>query len=828
MEGASIPSPTEIATWKADRKERKRHRLEWIESLHLCPPGTNWRTVEQANRRALSLERFARCDRGERTNIWTELGSVNLAGRTHAAFPSSDGELLYVGSNLGGVWRATIDGDGWTALADGLGLGSYQLLVAPPGAGPGEPEVILTLASSTIHASIDEGSTWVVPEGLPETIYGAIRVVHDAAQPRTVYFLCKGRQWNGHAYEYGHIVSRSTDGGQSFTSRYIFPNSPADMWIDRTAGGSLYVMSSNTIYVSADEALTFDPVGSLPCGWPNDVLLTGSEAGAPAFYAALKQGSDWKLYRSIDGGVNWVWRYDINDFWETLVASITNPDLIFFAGVECYRSTDGGGTFNKINEWWEYYGDPENRLHADLPGMDIHIVGGQEAVYFNTDGGTYVSYDGGQTVQNLSLWGLAISQYYSTFTSQTDPYLIAGGSQDQGYQQSLLGGESSQQSSPDGRNGYLPFEQLISGDYGHLTSTIRDHNLLYSVYPGFVLLQINESAPQYLCQLDFPPCAHSWMPFILADPLDSEIFYFCGDHLWRYERSGWSYYTMTELPQDFGAGGGFLTALAISPVDYNYWYAVTNNGALWYSHNAGGTWTHASSGPHAHYFYGTSLVVSRADREVAYVGGSGYLNHPVWRTTDGGQSWEGMGDGLPNTLVLGLALGGESGEELFAACEAGPFGFDAGAGHWVSLIGTEAPLTTYWCVEWVPEAGVVRFGTYGRGIWDYALPDPSGVAEGEGAHPSSLARASRLVLDLSPNPAHDELAIRFRTTSPGKVDLQLFDVSGRRLASLADGMFAPGDHEVSCNLAKYRLEPGIYLARLSSPDGVSVRKLQVR
>ena len=36
--------------------------------------------------------------------------------------------------------------------------------------------------------------------------------------------------------------------------------------------------------------------------------------------------------------------------------------------------------------------------------------------------------------------------------------------------------------------------------------------------------------------------------------------------------------------------------------------------------------------------------------------------------------------GLPNTLVLGLALGGESGEELFAACEAGPFGFDAGAG----------------------------------------------------------------------------------------------------------------------------------------------------
>ncbi len=812
--GETPPAPTEIAQWKADRRQHRRERQAWYESLHRTEPGVDWRAIEAANREALSLERFARIERGTRTDCWSELGSVDLAGRTHAAYPSSDGTQLYVGSDLGGVWQGTIGGQDWTPLSDGLGRGSHQLLVVPPGSGPGEPEMVFTLTSSTVHATADGGQTWFVPAGLPEALWTVKRIVHDAAHPRTVYLLVYGRKYVGGTYQVGYLVMRSTNGGSDFEYRCNLGGSPpCDLWIDRVAGGALYALDGNTLYVSHDGALTFQALGTAPSGSAiGGALLTGSEAGAPTFYAALKEGSDWKLYRSIDGGLQWTYRYAISDFWETLVASITNPDLVFYAGVECFRSTDGGGSFTKVNDWWAYYDDPANKLHADLPGMDVHIVDGRETIYFNTDGGTYASYDGGLTVHNLSLWGLAISQYYSTFTSSTDPYLIAAGSQDQGYQQSR----------PGGRGAHLPFEQLISGDYGHLTTATGTHNWLYSVYPGFVLLQRYEASPFTLVQIDFPACDHSWMPPITADPLDSDVLYFCGDHLWKYDRLGGYYYVRTELPQDFGAGGGYLTGLAISPADYQYWYAVTSTGSLWYSHDAGANWTQSSHGPGAHYFYGTAIVASPTNRDVAYAGGSGYAGHAVWRTADGGVTWQGFGTGLPQTLVLGLTLGGLTGETPYAACEAGPYGYDQTTNTWVSLIGTEAPITTYWCVEWVPAIGAVRFGTYGRGIWDCVPVDPAAVTAGDATRE---ARGS-LRVTLGPNPATGPLDIDFELRAAGRVQADLFDVSGRHVTRLAAGEFSAGAHRLQADLARISLESGFYLVRLSAPEGVAVRGTQ--
>ncbi len=815
--GRELPPPTEIAQWKDERRERRRLRSEWIEELHACPPDVDWRAVEEANRQEASLRRFGEIQRGERTDRWTELGSVNLAGRTHAAAPSPDGQSLYVGSARGGVWKGTLQGQDWQPISDGLGIGSHQLLIVPAGDPADQPQIIftLTLDTPTVYASADDGLTWFVPEGLPDEIFENRRILKDAADPRTVYFLSRSRHWTGPGtYDYGTLLFRSRDGGLHFEYIALFPPHPSDMWTDRVTGGDLYLLSGTTLHRSADQGETFTAVGAIPTGTISGAYLAGSEAGSPTFYASLKEGTQWKLYRSTNGGLDWSYRYDIHDFWETMNCSITNPDLVFFAGVECWRSTNGGASFTYINAWGEYYGDPQHKLHADNPGLDIHMVNGQEAIYFNTDGGTYVSYDGGATVENLSLWGLGISQYYSTFTSATDPYLIAAGSQDQGYQQS----------EPDREDPVLYFEQLISGDYGHLTSTMRDHNWLYSVYPGFVLLQKREIHPPYLFQIGFPPTAHSWMPFILADPADSDVFYFCGDHLWRYERQGSSYsYSMTELPPAF-AGSAYSTALAFSAVDPDYWFVATNNGRLWYSHDGGHSWAQAGQGPSAHYFYGTALAVSPGDRDVAYVGGSGYGGHSVWRTIDGGLTWQGAGEGLPATLVYGLAVGGEEMDMLFAATEAGPYACRMADMQWENIGGTEAPLHLYWCVEWVPEIGSARFGTYCRGIWDYAAPAAADAAPGTAAQPPMAAPPS---LRVMPNPARESLRIQFETPASGFQRIEFFDLNGRRLHEVAAAEFAAGSHELQVDLRPLHLENGIYFVRRISPDGTVVRRIQV-
>jgi hypothetical protein len=281
-------------------------------------------------------------------------------------------------------------------------------------------------------------------------------------------------------------------------------------------------------------------------------------------------------------------------------------------------------------------------------------------------------------------------------------------------------------------------------------------------------------------------------------------------------------FNLTEMPQDFAPG--VLTALAISEVDGNHWYAATSTGRLWYSHDGGLNWNLSpSTGPSSHYFYGTALIASPTDRNVAYVGGSGYSGRAVYRTVDGGVTWTEMGNGLPSTLVFGLVFDNPSDQNLFAAAEAGPYRYDADADVWESILGTDAPLTTYWCLESVPELNVIRFGTYGRGIWDYALVDP---ASAEQIDPLW----SGTDLSVFPNPARGQTNLSFELPQAGDVRVEVFDVSGRRLATPVDGTRLAGRHDLLLELTAergYRLESGIYLVRLTTPDHVIVEKLQV-
>ena len=38
-------------------------------------------------------------------------------------------------------------------------------------------------------------------------------------------------------------------------------------------------------------------------------------------------------------------------------------------------------------------------------------------------------------------------------------------------------------------------------------------------------------------------------------------------------------------------------------------------------------------------------------------------------------------------------------------------------------MGVSAPDQTYWSVEYIPELLTARFGTYGRGIWDFKMDE---------------------------------------------------------------------------------------------------------
>ncbi len=797
--GTRFPMPTEHRLEsEAERLNRKGRKL-WLEELHRAAPGTDWRAIEQANGQTLEA---LRAGTGDRSDSWTEIGSRNQAGRMHCAALSVDGDSLYSGSDRGGLWKADIWGNGWHPLSDNL-WGGVHVGVAAAGS---NPEVVSVLsASAVIRYSEDQGETWELPAGLPAIPQWAKRIQRDPANSDRVYLLLA-------SVGEGIELYRSDDAGRSYTLVNHANHYTADFWMDRVTGGDLYLLVSRDLYRSTDAGESWSHVGQLPFS-PTGTILAGSEAGAPTFYVAAKNAGDWGLWRSTDAGVNWSFRYDIGDFWETMNCSISNPNIVLVCGVEAWRSVNGGVSFSKVNVWSAYYSDPLNKLHADNPGLEVFWHPTEGELFFPcTDGGIYRSDDVMASVVNLSMSGLGVSQYYDVHTSINDPYRIAAGSQDQGYQ--WADGR--------GREPIVNFDQLISGDYAHLTSSDGSHEVVFSVYPGFTLVHYGELNPN-LHYLDFPTgSSHLWLPPIVADPDNSHAYYFCGKFLYRGFWMGGDNVSYSNHPQDFTVhGGNYLSAFAISPANPDRRLCVTSSGEIWYSHDGGSGWTHSTdAGPSGHYFHGNSIVFSGSDPNRAWLAGSGYSGPAVYTTANGGQDWTPIGEGLPSTLVYMIATESPRSDILYAASESGPYRFDADNQSWVYIGGSEAPLTTYWSVEAVPAIGVMRFGTYGRGIWDF---DVSGLTE-----VAVLPAASPLALSNYPNPFNPSTTLGFRLPAAGRARMEIHDATGRRVRTLLDEERPAGEQSLvwrGDDDQGRTLPSGVYFARIAAAGFSESRRM---
>jgi hypothetical protein len=88
--------------------------------------------------------------------------------------------------------------------------------------------------------------------------------------------------------------------------------------------------------------------------------------------------------------------------------------------------------------------------------------------------------------------------------------------------------------------------------------------------------------------------------------------------------------------------------------------------------------------------------------------------------------------------------------------------------------------------------------------------------------------ARRIAIRAAPNPLMAETAISFTTTRAGRVAVGIFDVSGRRVRTLADATLESGPHTLNWDGSQEnggRAAPGIYFLKLRSPDGDAQKRL---
>jgi hypothetical protein len=88
------------------------------------------------------------------------------------------------------------------------------------------------------------------------------------------------------------------------------------------------------------------------------------------------------------------------------------------------------------------------------------------------------------------------------------------------------------------------------------------------------------------------------------------------------------------------------------------------------------------------------------------------------------------------------------------------------------------------------------------------------------------APAKVFLLPIRPNPVRARSTIRFALPSAGTVDLAIFDVQGRRVASLLNReVLAAGWHEVSAQAENW--PGGFYFCRLEVGGNVTTQKFVV-
>ena len=81
--------------------------------------------------------------------------------------------------------------------------------------------------------------------------------------------------------------------------------------------------------------------------------------------------------------------------------------------------------------------------------------------------------------------------------------------------------------------------------------------------------------------------------------------------------------------------------------------------------------------------------------------------------------------------------------------------------------------------------------------------------------------AQTIAFTHGPNPARGGGVLRFQLPDAARVQLDVYDAAGRRVARLADGIMTAGAHSVQwlrTDDGGRRVGPGVYLARLKSGE----------
>lgn len=709
---------------------------------------------------------------------WSWLGPGNIGGRTRTlVIDPQQTATMYTGGVSGGVWKTTDGGAAWRPTGDTLANIAINSLVMDPRdhnrlyAGTGEGyfrETVrgtaLPLRGGGIFVSTDAGESWSILESTRTSDFHFVNDLFvSSVDSSRIYAATRTG------------VFRSSDAGQSW--KRILTVTTAGGCLDlvarpRAESDYLYVscgtLDQATVYRNIDAAadgawsavLSEANMGrtSLAVASSNPDVVYALSASNIAAPGGFNQGL-LAVFRSDEAGAAGTWKAVVRNtatdrlstllltnpvaaaevecqfsnqnqfvtmgwYCNTIAVDPTNPNRVWAAGVDLFRSDDGGASWGVASYWWANRATP-SYVHADQHAIVFHPnFDGQtnNTVFAANDGGIFKSDEASDAVQRgitalcnpdngEIAWqhisgNLGITQFYHGDVFPDGRQYIAG-AQDNG---TLLGRDDR------GANGWTP---IAGGDGSYLAINPLNPGTFYVSSQGAYILKTEDGGSTFKKATTGLADEFLFITPLMIDRATPKVLWTGGRKLWRTDNAGDSW---TAASTTLGAGKVSAISVAGPRV-----LAGTSNGFIYRNDAArSATPTTAWPGVRPREGFVSSITHDPANADVAYATFAGFGGPHVWKSTNGGVSWaplDGEGDGqIPDIPVHSLVVDPHRSGRLFIGTDLGVMVSIDGGAHWMAEVDGMPNAVTEWLVIAVtPEGRSLYAFTHGRGVWRTTL-----------------------------------------------------------------------------------------------------------